>query len=94
MKDCKHPSNYIVPIINLSKCEGKGPCIETCPYDVFEMHPISNKQFFTLNTIGKIKTIVHGRNKAIAINAEKCLGCGLCVSACPEKAITLSLINK
>jgi 4Fe-4S ferredoxin len=57
------------------------------------MHPISINQFFALNTIGKIKTIVHGKNKAFAVNADKCLGCGLCVSACPENAIKLSLIN-
>jgi 4Fe-4S ferredoxin len=94
MKACKHPPNNIIPIVNLSKCEGKGPCIEVCPYDVFEMKPITTKQFFTLNTIGKIKTIVHGKNKAFAVNADKCLGCGLCVSACPEKAIKLSIVGK
>lgn len=94
MKDCKHLPNTITPIINLSKCEGKGPCIEVCPYGVFEMQPISNKDFFTLNTIGKIKTLVHGRNKAFAVNADKCLGCGLCVTACPEKAITLTVLKR
>jgi 4Fe-4S ferredoxin len=83
-----------MPIVNLSKCESRGPCIEACPYDVFEMKPISTKQFFTLNAIGKIKTIVHGKNKAFAVNADKCSGCGLCVSACPEKAIKFSIIDK
>jgi 4Fe-4S ferredoxin len=94
MKECKHPSNYIFPIINLSKCEGKGPCILVCPYDVFEIKSITTKQFFELNSIGKIKTIVHGRNKAFAVNADKCLGCGLCISVCPEKAIKLSIVGK
>jgi 4Fe-4S ferredoxin len=94
MKECKHPPNCIMPIVNLSKCEGKGPCIEVCPYEVFEMKPITTKQFFALNAIGKIKTVVHGKNKAFAVNANKCLGCGLCVSACPEKAIKLSIIGK
>jgi 4Fe-4S ferredoxin len=94
MKDCKHPPNHILPVVNLSKCEGKGPCIQVCPYDVFKMKSIFTSQFLSLNAIGKIKTLVHGNNKAFAVNADKCLGCGLCITACPQKAIKLSVLIK
>jgi 4Fe-4S ferredoxin len=33
---------------------------------------------------------VHGGKQAYAVNADACRACGLCVTACPEKAITLA----
>lgn len=87
--NCKEESGKLMPLINLNSCEGKGPCIEVCPYSVFEMKPINDEQFKDLSFIGKIKTRVHGREKAMVINAGACHACGLCVSACPEKAIKL-----
>jgi NAD-dependent dihydropyrimidine dehydrogenase PreA subunit len=40
--------------------------------------------------LGKLKTKVHGRKKAFVAQPGACHACGLCVTACPEKAITLS----
>jgi 4Fe-4S ferredoxin len=89
MKECKHKAGTIIPIVNFSKCEAKGPCVEVCPYDVFELQNITQTDYSDLTFLGKIKTFVHGKSKAYAVNADKCLGCGLCVAACPEKAIKL-----
>ena len=87
--NCKDEAGKLIPVINLNTCEGKGPCIEVCPYDVFEMKPITEEQYSGLSWIGKLKTKVHGREKAFVVNAELCHACGLCVTACPEKAIKL-----
>jgi len=86
---CKPEAGKLVPVINLSKCEGKKDCVEVCPYDVFEMQAISEEMYKTLTFTGKLKSFVHGRQKAFAIRAEVCHACGLCVTACPEKAIKL-----
>jgi 4Fe-4S ferredoxin len=88
-KECKHPPKVLMPLVNLSKCEGANPCIAACPYDVLELHTMSEAEYQTLTFKGKVKTWVHGRTKAYAVRADQCHACGLCVSACPEKAISL-----
>ncbi len=40
--------------------------------------------FFT-----RLKMTAHGRKTAFTPRADACQACGLCVAACPEKAITL-----
>lgn len=87
---CKEESGKIKPTVDYNKCEAKGPCIEVCPYDVFEMQKINDIEFANLTFIGKLKTRVHGRAKAIVTKPEACHSCGLCVTACPEKAIQLT----
>jgi len=88
-KKCKPNSGILKPVVNLNKCEGKGPCIAVCPFDVFEMRAICDDDYRQLSLMGRIKTKVHGRDKAFVINPDLCHSCGLCVSACPEKAIKL-----
>ncbi len=91
MKDnCKEEAGKIMPFVDFNKCEAKGPCVEVCPFDVFEMQKISEDEFSKLSFIGKLKTKVHGMDKAVVINPELCHGCGLCVKVCPEKAIKLT----
>lgn len=88
--NCKEEAGKLKPVVDFNKCEAKGPCIEICPYDIFEMQKISDEEFSKLSFIGKLKTRVHGREKAIVINPELCHSCGLCVTACPKKAIKLT----
>lgn len=87
--NCKDEPGKLMPVINFNSCEGKGPCIDVCPYDIFEMKVITDEQYNELSLIGKLKTKVHGRKKAFVINGDLCHSCGLCVTACPEKAIKL-----
>ncbi|MGZ3898977.1 MAG: 4Fe-4S dicluster domain-containing protein [Bacteroidia bacterium] len=91
--NCKEEAGQLIPIVDLNKCESKGPCISACPYDVFEMKEISNEEYSSLSFVGKLKTRYHGREKAIVVRPEKCHACGLCVTSCPEHAIKLTKVR-
>lgn len=78
-----------LPRVDHGRCEGKKDCVEVCPYDVFEVRRIDDADFAALGVLGKLKSIAHGRQTAYTPGADRCRACGLCVVACPEKAITL-----
>lgn len=82
-----------MPIVNFNSCGGKEDCVSVCPYDVFEMQPISKEDKAKLNLNGQIKTFFF-KKKAYVINPEQCHACGLCVQACPENAIKLARLIK
>jgi 4Fe-4S ferredoxin len=90
--NCKQARGVIVPVVNLKRCEGKGDCVDVCPENVFEVRRIDNSDYQVLNTFQKFKLRVHGMQVAYTPNADACRSCGLCVSACPEHAITLKRI--
>ena len=77
------------PVVDRNACEGKRDCVEVCPYDVFEVRQIGEEDFSRLSFVGKMKSRAHGRLTAYTPRAELCQACGLCVVACPEKAIRL-----
>lgn len=87
---CKQAPGKFAPVIDRARCEGKADCVVICPYDVFELDILPPEDRKGLGPLAKIKGFVHGWKQAFAINAEACRACGLCVSACPEKAITLA----
>ena len=87
--ECKQEPGVFAPVINRSRCEGKEDCVEICPYDVFEMGTLSLEERAALPFVPRIKAWMHGNRQAFAVNAAECHACGLCVSACPEKAIKL-----
>src|SRR4051794_12962210 len=82
------PGTY-VPVVNRNKCEGKADCVAVCPYHVFTVERIADGDFAQLSFIGRLKSRAHGRKTAYTPNADACQACGLCVVACPEKAIAL-----
>jgi NAD-dependent dihydropyrimidine dehydrogenase PreA subunit len=86
---CRAEAGAYIPIVNRNACEGKRDCVEVCPYDVFEVRQISDRDFAQLTFVGKLKSTMHGRLSAYTPRAAQCQACGLCVAACPEKAITL-----
>jgi NAD-dependent dihydropyrimidine dehydrogenase PreA subunit len=90
---CHEEAGLLIPVIDLNGCEAKGPCVQVCPYNVLALQPITEQDRASLSFIGKIKTRVHGNDKAYVINPDLCHACGLCVSACPEKAIKLRKVN-
>ena len=86
---CQAPTAAYHPVVDRGRCEGKSDCVEVCPHDVFVVHRIENADFARLSLLGKLKSMAHGRKTAYTPAADQCKACGLCVVACPEKAITL-----
>jgi 4Fe-4S ferredoxin len=86
---CRQSPGAFIPVINRNKCEGKGPCVTVCPYDVLEMGMLTHSDRAGLSLIGKFKALAHGGKQAFVVAPDLCAACGMCVQACPEKAITL-----
>ncbi|HUO92190.1 MAG TPA: ferredoxin family protein [Rhizomicrobium sp.] len=87
--DCKQPAGVVRPEINRSRCEGKEDCVRVCPYDVFEIRTLTKDERRALPFFARLKAAAHGNRQAFAVRAEACHACGLCVQACPERAIRL-----
>lgn len=56
---------------------------------MFEVGRITDEDFAGLSFLGRLKSRAHGRKTAYTPRADACRACGLCVVACPEKAIRL-----
>ena len=87
--DCKQTPGVIQPLIDRNRCEGKKECVAVCPYNVFTIATVAPALRRGLSLRGKLKGVAHRWQQSFASNAGNCQACGLCVAACPEKAITL-----
>jgi 4Fe-4S ferredoxin len=85
---CSDPGR-LRPVIDRNRCEGKSDCQRVCPYDVFEVVVLTPDQRQGITGLGRLKAFFHGYKQAITPRADACHACGLCVKACPEKAIRL-----
>jgi 4Fe-4S ferredoxin len=86
---CKAEAGVKLPIIDPKRCEAKADCVRVCPYDVFELRALTAGEKRDLGVLGRLKVAAHGGKQAFAVHADQCHACGLCVAACPEKAIRL-----
>ncbi len=86
---CKAGPGVYAPAVDRRRCEGKSECVAVCPYDVFEVRRIDEAEYRALPLLPRLKVWAHGKKTAYAVRADACHACGLCVAACPEKAITL-----
>jgi 4Fe-4S ferredoxin len=78
-----------VPVVDPRRCEAKGDCVRVCPTGVFDLVVPRAEIRASLGLLGRLKLRVHGGKQADVARPASCEGCGLCVSACPEKAISL-----
>lgn len=86
---CAAPAATWQPVVDPSRCEGKGDCVDVCPHDVFEVRRMDDADFDALGRLARLKVRAHGRQTAYTPNQDGCRSCGLCVVVCPEAAITL-----
>jgi 4Fe-4S ferredoxin len=86
---CNQDPGVVGPLVELGRCEGKGDCVRVCPENVFQVRRIHEADYRTLNLLHKFKLRVHRMQVAYTPNADACRACSLCVTACPEQAITL-----
>lgn len=93
LSNCSDTSEKRMPIVDFNRCGGKEDCVAVCPYGVFQMQTISKDQKAILNLKGRIKTFFF-KKKAYVVQPDQCHSCGLCVQACPEKAIKLTRFVK
>jgi NAD-dependent dihydropyrimidine dehydrogenase PreA subunit len=89
---CQADAGRFIPVVDRNRCEGKADCVRVCPYHVFKVGTLSASQRSGLSIMGKLKGFGHRWQQALLVNAEACHACGLCVAACPEKALTLSRV--
>jgi NAD-dependent dihydropyrimidine dehydrogenase PreA subunit len=91
--NCKEPGK-VQPVIDRKKCEGKEDCLRVCPVGVFEIRVLNEDERQALPLFPyRLKAWAHGYKQAFATKASACENCGLCVTACPEKAIKLQPIT-
>src|SRR5258708_15691047 len=76
---CRAEPGTFSPVVDRSRCEGKGNCVVLCPYGVFEVQRIHEADFAALGILAKLKSIAHGRKTADTPRVDECRACGLCV---------------
>ena len=86
--DCKEPG-MVMPVIDPTRCEGKADCFRVCPYEVFEIRAPTAAEHKALSFTTRLKVWAHGGKQGFVVRAADCHLCGLCTTACPEKAIRL-----
>ena len=86
---CSGTSGRVIPVIDRNRCEAKADCVRVCPYGVFSIQKLTTEDRANLSLRGRLKAFFHGAKQAYTPKADQCHACGLCVSACPEGAITL-----
>ena len=89
-EECRGEPGKVAPVVDRNRCEGKRDCVRVCPYDVFEVRVLTPEERAGVSIRGRVNLLVHRNRQAVVIRPSDCHACGLCVAACPERAIRLT----
>ena len=89
-RSCKPEPTGQVPVVDRNRCEAEDDCVQVCPYDVFEVRVLEPEQRAGVSWRGRLNLLVHRNRQAVVVRPDDCHACGLCVAACPERAIKLT----
>jgi NAD-dependent dihydropyrimidine dehydrogenase PreA subunit len=86
---CRAAPGRWIPVVDRERCEGKSDCVDVCPYSVFELGTLTEAEYLAMGRFARLKANHHDRATSRTPRAAECRGCGLCVVACPEDAVSL-----
>lgn len=86
---CKAEADTLLPQVDRSRCEGKAACVQVCPFGVLAIGTLPVAERTGLGLRGRLKGMAHRWQQARVVDPQACHACGLCVTVCPESAITL-----
>jgi NAD-dependent dihydropyrimidine dehydrogenase PreA subunit len=90
-RSCKSEPDGRIPVVDRNRCEGKRDCEVVCPYGVFEVRVLTAAERAGVSLRGRLNLLAHRGRQAVVVAGDQCHQCGLCVAACPERAIRLAL---
>jgi len=69
-----------LPVVVEDKCTACGKCVEACPRNLFELHPVSQGIIVFCRSLDRGPV-----SRKVCKNA--CIACGICSRACPEAIV-------
>jgi NAD-dependent dihydropyrimidine dehydrogenase PreA subunit len=67
--------------------------VRVCPYSVFRVRKATRAERSGLGYFSRMKLFMRGGRQAFLDQSADGHGCGMCVAACPENAITLRKVG-
>jgi RnfABCDGE-type electron transport complex B subunit len=80
--DAIHMDEHGLPVVSEDKCVACNDCVEACPLDLFELHPVSHRLWVAC------KSLAQG-DDALADCEVACTGCARCAADAPEGLICI-----
>jgi Na+-translocating ferredoxin:NAD+ oxidoreductase RNF subunit RnfB len=80
--DAIHMNRFGLPVVDEDKCVACNDCVEACPLDLFELHPVSHRLWVAC------KSLAEG-DAALADCDVACTGCARCAADAPEGLIQI-----
>ena len=80
--DAIHMDEHGLPVVNEDKCVACNDCVEACPLDLFELHPVSHQLWVAC------KSLAEG-DDALADCEVACTGCARCAMDAPDGLVCI-----